>query len=64
MDISVRPEIAAARMPVSAPIPKSIEEDLARLKTQPKSSDQAIADLLDVFEEEFAADLEDLTYPV
>ena len=64
MDTSVRPEIAAARKPAGAPIPKVIEQDLARLKNPPKSQDQAIADLLGLFEGESAVDVDDLIYPV
>ncbi len=62
MDVSVKPEGAAERMPVDAPIPKKIEDDLARLKGTPKSQDDAIAELLDLDESD--VDLDDLMYPV
>lgn len=67
MDVSVRPETAADRMPASAPIPKSIEEDLRRLKSAPSTEDEAVASLLGLFGEDFTEldDLvDDLTYPV
>jgi hypothetical protein len=68
MDVSVRPETAADRMPASAPIPKSIEEDLRRLKSAPSTEDEAVASLLGLFGEDITAELDDLvddlTYPV
>ena len=54
--------LKAARIPPHAPIPQTIEADLARLKSTPKSQDDAIVDLLDL--EESEVDLDDLTYPV
>jgi len=53
MDVSVKPETAAERMPTSAPIPKSIEEDLDRLKSLPSTEDEAVAGLLDLFGDDF-----------
>jgi hypothetical protein len=62
MDVSVRPEGATERMPADAPIPGAIAGDLARLKSVPTTQDDAIANLLDLGEDEVA--LEDLIYPV
>ena len=62
MDASVKPDGAAARMPADEPIPKAIEDDLARLKGTPRTQDDAVADLLDL--EESHVDLDDLIYPV
>jgi len=64
MDVSVRPDLAAARMPLGAPIPKPIQDDLGRLRVSPSTQDEAVAGLLDLFGDEFAADFSDLIYPV
>ena len=64
MDVSVKPETAAGRIPPGAPIPKAIEADLSRLKSPPTTEDEAIAGLLDIFGDEFAAELDDLIYPL
>jgi hypothetical protein len=61
MDLSVKPEGATERMPADAPIPEAIKGDLARLKSAPKSQDNAIADLMDLGEAEL---LDDLIYPL
>jgi hypothetical protein len=57
MDVRVKPETAADRMPVSAPIPWPIKEDLTRMRSAPSTGDEAIASLLDLFGDE-------LLYPV
>ena len=64
MDTSIKPGTADARMPVGAPIPKLIKDDLARLKSSPSSDDEAVAGLLDLFGDDFEADLDDMIYPV
>jgi hypothetical protein len=64
MDISVKPQTATAQMPVRSPIPKAIEEDLKRLKRPPQSQDEAIAGLLDLFEEDLVFEPDDLLYPL
>jgi hypothetical protein len=67
MDASVKPETAAERMPASAPIPKSIEEDLRRLKSSPSTEDEAVAGLMDLASDDTTDDLaelsDDLIYP-
>jgi len=62
MDQSVRPDRAAERRATGTPIPKAIEQDLARLKRRPKSQDDAVADLLEL--EDGLIELDDLMYPV
>jgi len=64
MDVSIKPDTAAARMPTSAPIPKAIEEDLGRLRSSPSTDDEAVAGLLDLFGEELAADVDEVIYPM
>jgi len=60
MDVSVKPDTAAARMPSSAPIPKPIEDDLRRLKATPSTEDEAVASLLDILDEDLIPDIADL----
>jgi len=60
MDVSVTPETAAERMPANAPIPKSIEEDLRRLRSSPSTEDDAVAGLLGLFGGDLAPDVDDL----
>ncbi len=67
MDVSVTPEPAAERMPAGAPIPKSIEEDLHKLKSRPSTEDEAVTGLLDLLGDDITVDVndlvDDLTYP-
>jgi hypothetical protein len=64
MDLSVRPGAPSAPMPAGAPVPKPIEDDLKRLKSSPSSDRDAVVGLLDLFGEEFAANLDELSYPI
>jgi hypothetical protein len=60
MDVSVKPETAAERMPAVAPIPKSIEEDRHKLKSRPSAEDEAVAGLLDLLGDDVTFDVNDL----
>jgi hypothetical protein len=51
MDIKIRPDRAAERMPKTAPIPKPIEDDLRRIRSVPATEDEVIAALLGLFSE-------------
>ena len=51
-------------MPVGAPIPQLIKDDLARLKSSPSTDDEAVAGLLDLLGDDVAADLDGMIYPL
>jgi hypothetical protein len=64
MGVSIRPDIADARMPVDAPIPELIKDDLARLMSSPSTDDEAVAGLLDLLGDDVETDLDDMIYPL